>query len=105
MSLQRRSAPVVTALVASSLLGASSVQSPLAPGRVAATGVGATAAGRALALGPVEVVEVEVRKSGKAAEAEALGPHLKDAHVIACDERGTARGSADFAQEIGRAHV
>lgn len=62
----------------------------------------ATAAGRALGLGPVEVVEVESRKPGKAAEAEALGPHLADAHVIACDEHGTARSSRAFAAEIAR---
>lgn len=61
----------------------------------------ATAAGRALGLGPVEVVEVEARKPGKAAEAEVLKAHLADAHVIACDERGTARSSRDFAAEIG----
>ena len=60
----------------------------------------ATAAGRALSLGPVEVVEVEARKPGKAAEAEALKAHLVDAHVIACDERGAARSSRDFAAEI-----
>ena len=47
----------------------------------------ATAAGRALGLGPVEVVEVEAKKPGKAAEADVLRPHLTDAHVIACDER------------------
>jgi 23S rRNA (pseudouridine1915-N3)-methyltransferase len=57
-------------------------------------------AGRALGLGPVEVVEVEARKPGKAAEADALKPHLADAHVIACDEHGTARPSRAFAQEI-----
>ncbi|MBI1200705.1 MAG: 23S rRNA (pseudouridine(1915)-N(3))-methyltransferase RlmH [Phenylobacterium sp.] len=62
----------------------------------------ATAAGRSLGLGPVEVVEVEARKPGKAAEAEALRPHLADSHVIACDERGKARGSREFAGEIGR---
>jgi 23S rRNA (pseudouridine1915-N3)-methyltransferase len=61
----------------------------------------ATAAGRALGLGPVEVVEVESRKPGKAAEAEALGAHLEGAHVIACDERGTPRPSRAFAEEIG----
>ena len=61
----------------------------------------ATASGRALALGPVEIVEVEARKPGKAAEAEVLKSHLADAHVIACDERGTARASRDFAAEIG----
>jgi 23S rRNA (pseudouridine1915-N3)-methyltransferase len=60
----------------------------------------ATAAGRALGLGPVEVVEVEARKPGKAAEAEALRPHLAGAHVIACDERGKARASRVLAQEI-----
>jgi 23S rRNA (pseudouridine1915-N3)-methyltransferase len=62
----------------------------------------ATAAGRSLGLGPVEVVEVEAKKPGKAAEAEVLKPHLTDAHVIACDERGTARSSRDFAAEIAR---
>ena len=60
----------------------------------------ATAAGRALSLGPVEVVEVESRKPGKAAEAEAIRPHLADSHVVACDERGKPRPSRAFAQEI-----
>jgi 23S rRNA (pseudouridine1915-N3)-methyltransferase len=60
----------------------------------------ATNAGRALGLGPVEVVEVESRKSGKAAEAEALLPHLAETHVIACDEHGTARPSRALAEEI-----
>ncbi len=62
----------------------------------------ATAAGRALGLGPVEVVEVEARKPGKAAEAEALRPHLRGAHVIVCDEGGKARASRAFADEIAR---
>ena len=61
----------------------------------------ATAAGRALGLGPVEVIEVESRKPGKAAEAEVLRPHLADAHVIACDEHGSARASRAFATELG----
>ena len=61
----------------------------------------ATAAGRSLGLVPVEVVEVESRKPGKAAEAEALRTHLADSHVIACDERGKARASRAFAEEIG----
>ena len=60
----------------------------------------ATVAGRALGIGPVEVVEVEARKSGKAAEADALKPHLEGAHVIACDEHGKALGSRVFAGEI-----
>ncbi|HEX3700522.1 MAG TPA: 23S rRNA (pseudouridine(1915)-N(3))-methyltransferase RlmH [Phenylobacterium sp.] len=62
----------------------------------------ATAAGRALGLGPVEVVEVEARKPGKAAEAQALRAHLADAHLIACDEHGKAMASRAFAEEIAR---
>ncbi len=62
----------------------------------------ATAAGRALGLGPVEVIEVEGRKPGKAAEAEALRPHFKDSYVLVCDERGQARTSRAFAEEIAR---
>lgn len=60
----------------------------------------ATAAGRALGLGPVEIIEVESRKPGKAAEAEALSPHLAQSHVIACDEHGKALASRAFAQKI-----
>jgi 23S rRNA (pseudouridine1915-N3)-methyltransferase len=60
----------------------------------------ASAAGRALGLGPLEVVEVEARKPGKAAEAEALSPHLDGAHVIACDEHGTAQSSRAFASTV-----
>lgn len=62
----------------------------------------ATAAGRSLGLGPVEVIEVEARKPGKAAEAEVLRPHLEGAYVIACDEHGAARPSRTFAAEVGR---
>jgi 23S rRNA (pseudouridine1915-N3)-methyltransferase len=62
----------------------------------------ASAAGRALGLGPVEIVEVEARKPGKAAEAEALAPHLAGAHVIACDEHGRALASRAFAERIAR---
>lgn len=62
----------------------------------------ATAAGRSLGLGPVEVIEVEARKPGKAAEAEVLRPHLEGAHVVACDEHGSARPSRAFAAEIAR---
>jgi 23S rRNA (pseudouridine1915-N3)-methyltransferase len=60
----------------------------------------ATASGRSLGLGPVEIVEVEARKPGKAAEAEVLLPHLKDAFVVACDEHGEVRTSRDFADQI-----
>jgi 23S rRNA (pseudouridine1915-N3)-methyltransferase len=62
----------------------------------------ATASGRALALGPVEIVEVEARKPGKAAEAEMLRPHLEGAHVFACDEHGKVRTSRAFAEHISR---
>jgi 23S rRNA (pseudouridine1915-N3)-methyltransferase len=60
----------------------------------------ATAAGRSLSLGPVEVLEIDSRKPGKAAEAQALRAHLADAHVIACDEHGAPRPSRAFAAEI-----
>ena len=44
----------------------------------------ATAAGRSLGLGPVEVIEVEARKPGKAAEAEApADPELVFSHAFA----------------------
>jgi 23S rRNA (pseudouridine1915-N3)-methyltransferase len=62
----------------------------------------ATATGRALGLGPVEVVEVEGRKSGKAAEADVLLPRLEGAHIIACDEHGQVRTSRDFAARLAR---
>jgi 23S rRNA (pseudouridine1915-N3)-methyltransferase len=62
----------------------------------------ATAAGRAHGLGPVEIVEVESRKPGKAAEALALLDRLDGAHLIACDERGEALGSRDFAGMLAR---
>ena len=60
----------------------------------------ATAAGRALGLGPVEVVEVEAKKPGKAAEAEVLRPHLEDAHVIACDVTDEAQVKAMVAKAL-----
>ena len=62
----------------------------------------AAAAGRALGLSPIEIVEVESRKPGKAAEAEVLAPHLVDAYVIACDEHGAALSSRAFAERIAR---
>jgi len=62
----------------------------------------ATLAGRALGLGPAELIEVESRKPGKAAEAEVLRPHLADSHVILCDEHGKQRSSRDFAAHLGR---
>ena len=63
----------------------------------------ATAAGRSLALSPVEVVEVEARKAGKAAEGEVLLEQIETGdHLISCDERGAALSSRAFAQRIGR---
>jgi len=64
----------------------------------------ATAAGRALGLGPVEIIEVEAKKPGKAPEAEAIraaiGP--EPTYIIACDERGRAHPSRAFAERIGK---
>ena len=62
----------------------------------------ASASGRSMGLGPVEVIEVESRKPGKAAEAEVLMPHLDGAHVIACDEHGKALPSRALADRIAR---
>jgi 23S rRNA (pseudouridine1915-N3)-methyltransferase len=62
----------------------------------------ATASGRALGLGPVEVVELESRKPGKAAEGDLLLEHLDGAYVIACDEHGKAHPSRAFAGRIAR---
>lgn len=63
----------------------------------------ATAVGRALGLGPVELFEVEGRKAGKAAEAEALLAQIAAAdHLIACDERGKALPSRNFAEKLER---
>lgn len=60
----------------------------------------ATASGRSAGLGPVEIVEVESRKPGKAAEAEVLRARLADAHLIACDEHGQAHTSRGFASRL-----
>ncbi len=61
----------------------------------------AGAAGRALGLGPVEIAEVEGRRPGKPAEAEALRAAAGEgAFLVACDERGRAYGSRAFAERI-----
>lgn len=62
----------------------------------------ATASGRSMGLGPVEVIEVESRKPGKAAEAEVLLAHLDGAHVIACDEHGKALPSRALADRVAK---
>lgn len=62
----------------------------------------ATASGRSLGLGPVEVVELESRKPGKAAEGALLLEHLEGAYVIACDEHGQAHPSRAFAVRIAK---
>jgi 23S rRNA (pseudouridine1915-N3)-methyltransferase len=63
----------------------------------------ATIAGRALGLGPAELLEVESRKPGKAAEAEALLAALDpDTRLIACDEHGQAWTSRALAERVGR---
>jgi 23S rRNA (pseudouridine1915-N3)-methyltransferase len=60
----------------------------------------ATVAGRALGLGPVEIVEVEGRKPGTAAEAEAILARAEGALLIACDERGRGLASRPFAARV-----
>jgi 23S rRNA (pseudouridine1915-N3)-methyltransferase len=58
--------------------------------------------GRAHGLTPVEIIEVEARKSGKAAEGEALLAKLEGAFVIACDEHGQTFTSRAFADRIAK---
>ena len=59
-----------------------------------------TAAGRALGLGPLDLIDLEPRKSGKAPEAELLLAAAEGAHLIACDERGKTYSSRAFADHI-----
>jgi 23S rRNA (pseudouridine1915-N3)-methyltransferase len=60
----------------------------------------ATASGRGLSLAPVEIVEVEARKPGMAAEAEAILAKAEGARLISCDERGRSLASRAFAAKI-----
>ncbi len=62
----------------------------------------ATASGRAHGLGPVDILEIEARKPGKAAEGDLILDRLGEGHVIACDEHGEARTSRDFTALLGR---
>jgi 23S rRNA (pseudouridine1915-N3)-methyltransferase len=62
----------------------------------------ASLTGKAHGLAPVDILEVEARRSGKAAEADLLLDKLDGAHVIACDENGEAKTSRDFAALLGR---
>jgi 23S rRNA (pseudouridine1915-N3)-methyltransferase len=59
-----------------------------------------TASGRALGLGPLDLVDLEPRKPGKAAEAELILAAAGGAYLIACDERGRTYGSRAFAEQI-----
>lgn len=62
----------------------------------------ATLAGRAMGLGPLELIDLDPRKPGKAAEAELILKAAEGAHLIACDERGRAYASRDFAAHLAR---
>ena len=60
----------------------------------------ASLAGRALGLGPLELIDLEPRKSGKAPEAELILQAAEGAHLIACDERGRTYSSRAFADHV-----
>jgi len=60
----------------------------------------ATLAGRALGLGPLELIDLEPRKAGKAPEAELILKAAEGAHLIACDERGRTYSSRAFADHL-----
>ena len=85
-------------LVAVGRLGARAHEALLVADYLARAG----ATGRALGLGPVELVEVEGRKSSKAAEAEAISAALDPTtRLVACDEHGEAWTSRGLAQRLG----
>ena len=50
----------------------------------------------------MEIIEVEARKPGKAAEAEVLRAQIGDAYLICCDEHGATLPSRAFAAKIGK---
>jgi 23S rRNA (pseudouridine1915-N3)-methyltransferase len=64
--------------------------------------------GRGLGLGPASVIEVEGRKSGRAAEARLAEARLieaalpRGAYILALDERGRTLGSETFAGQLER---
>lgn len=60
----------------------------------------ATLSGRPLGLGPLDLIDLEPRRPGQAAEAEALLAVSEGAWLIACDERGKSYSSRDFAAHI-----
>ena len=61
-------------------------------------------AGRGLGLGPVQLSEVEDRKSGGAREAALLSKAVSEgAYCVALDERGRALSSPEFAEMLARA--
>ncbi|MFO0286790.1 MAG: 23S rRNA (pseudouridine(1915)-N(3))-methyltransferase RlmH [Brevundimonas sp.] len=61
----------------------------------------ATLAGRPLGLGPLELLDLEPRKPGAAAEGALLLEAAEGAYLVACDESGKAWRSRDFADWIG----
>jgi len=60
----------------------------------------ATLSGRALGLGPLDLIDLEPRKPGKAPEAELILKAAEGAHLIACDERGKTFSSRAFAEHL-----
>ena len=62
----------------------------------------ASLSGRALGLGPVDIIEVDAKSPGKAAEGAVLLSRLDDGYLIACDEHGESQSSREFAGLLGR---
>ncbi|MBX9576502.1 MAG: 23S rRNA (pseudouridine(1915)-N(3))-methyltransferase RlmH [Caulobacteraceae bacterium] len=60
----------------------------------------ATLSGRGLGLGPLDLIDLEPRKPGKAPEAELILKAAEGAHLIACDERGKTFSSRAFAEHL-----
>ena len=60
----------------------------------------ASLSGRALGLGPLDLIDLDPRKPGKAPEAELILAAAEGAHLIACDERGKTWSSRAFADHV-----
>jgi 23S rRNA (pseudouridine1915-N3)-methyltransferase len=72
-----------------------SLEAELANGYVAR----AASIGRPLGMSPIEIVEVESRRSGPR-QGEALLAKARDTRLIACDERGRSLPSRAFAEHL-----
>lgn len=60
----------------------------------------ANAGGKRVGVSPVEIIEVEGRRSGPQLEGESILARAGGAHLIACDGRGRTLSSSAFAARL-----